>query len=136
MTPDRRWGGCWTTTTQTAARADALLSRQTRPAPVPATTAPSAGSPAAPGLADAGQALAWARAERASLLACLDHATREHQHARVTALTAALAELLRRDGSYTDAVTRHATAPARRPRPRRPARPGQHPQRPRESRGG
>jgi tetratricopeptide (TPR) repeat protein len=94
--------------TQTAARADALLARQTRPAP--ATTAPPARSPATPRLADAGQALAWARAERASLLACLDHATREHQHARVTALTAALAELLRRDGSYADAVTRHATA--------------------------
>jgi DNA-binding SARP family transcriptional activator/tetratricopeptide (TPR) repeat protein len=96
--------------TQTAARADALLSRQTRPAPAPVTTAPPARSPAALGLADAGQALAWARAERASLLACLDHATREHQHARVIALTAALAELLRRDGPYTDAVTRHATA--------------------------
>ena len=56
------------------------------------------------------QALAWARAERANLLACLDHATRAGQHARVIALTAALAALLRRDGPWTDAITRHATA--------------------------
>jgi tetratricopeptide (TPR) repeat protein len=93
---------------RTAARADARLARQTRHSPAPATS--PAGSPDGPGLADAGQALAWARAERASLLACLDHATRDHQHARVTALTAGLAELLRRDGPWTDAVTRHTTA--------------------------
>ena len=44
---------------------------------------------AVPALADREQALAWARAERASLLACLDHATGTGQHARVIALTAA-----------------------------------------------
>ena len=41
------------------------------------------------------QALAWARAERASLLACLDHAVATDQPARVIALTTGLAGLLR-----------------------------------------
>ena len=91
----------------TAALAQDRLARQTRPGPPPATPA---ALPSAPALEDAGQALAWARAERDSLLACLDHATPAGQHARVTALTAALAELLRRDGPWTEAITRHATA--------------------------
>jgi transcriptional regulator with XRE-family HTH domain len=47
-----------------AARADALLARQTRPAPAPAGGAVPA---AVPGLAGPEQALAWARAERAAL---------------------------------------------------------------------
>jgi tetratricopeptide (TPR) repeat protein len=55
-------------------------------------------------------ALAWARAERASLFACLDHAAGTGQHARVTALTAGLATLLRRDGPWAEAITRHTTA--------------------------
>jgi tetratricopeptide (TPR) repeat protein len=91
----------------TAARAEALLARQARtsPAPVPRTV------PAVvPSLADSAQALAWARAERASLLACLDHATTAGQYARIVALTAATASLLRRDGPWTSAVTRHITA--------------------------
>jgi tetratricopeptide (TPR) repeat protein len=91
----------------TAARAQARQARQTRPGPPPA--APGA-SPAAPALDDAVQALAWTRNERENLLSCLDHATRAGQHARVIAVTAALAELLRRDGPRTEAITRHATA--------------------------
>ena len=90
-----------------AARADARMARQTRPGP--ASAAP-AGLPAAPDLDDDSQALAWARADRASLLACLDQAAVTGQHARVIALTAALAELLRRDGPWADAITRHAAA--------------------------
>ena len=50
------------------------------------------------------------RAERANLIACLDYATRTGQHARVVALTAALATLLRHDGPWADALTRHAAA--------------------------
>jgi tetratricopeptide (TPR) repeat protein len=92
----------------TAARADAWLARQTHPGHPPAP--PSGEPPAAPDLEDGDKALAWARAERASLLACLDHATSTGQHARVTALTAALAGLLRRDGPWADAITRHTTA--------------------------
>jgi tetratricopeptide (TPR) repeat protein len=91
---------------RTAALAQDLLARQTRPSPPPSTSALAV----TPTLEDAGQALAWARAERDSLLACLDHVTRAGQHARVTALTASLAELLRRDGPWTDAITRHAAA--------------------------
>ena len=91
----------------TAAIAQDRLARQTRPGTAPAV---SAASPAAPVLEDAGQALAWARSERDSLLGCLDHVTRDNQRARVIALTAAVAELLCRDGPWTEAITRHATA--------------------------
>ena len=91
----------------TAALTEARLARQTRPGP---SLAVPAGLLAAPDLEDADQALAWAHAERASLLACLDHATGTGQHARVIALTAGLAGLLRRDGPWADAVTRHAAA--------------------------
>ncbi len=89
-----------------AARADALITSQTRrPGPAHGTV------PAAvPGLADREEALAWARAERASLLACLDHATGTGQHARVIALTAGIAALLRLDGPWAEAITRHAAA--------------------------
>ena len=93
----------------TAARAHALITRQTRPAPASATGPIPA---AAPGLASQEQALAWLRAERASLLACLDHATATGQHARVTALTAALAGLLRCDGPWAEAIVRHTAAVA------------------------
>lgn len=88
----------------TAALAEARLARTSH---TPALPAPSA---ALPVLAGADQALAWARAERLNLLACLDHVTRTGQHARVVALTAAMAALLRQDGPWADALSRHATA--------------------------
>ncbi len=91
----------------TAALADALIARQVRPARA------SAGGevPAAvPAMAGQEQALAWARAERASLLACLDHAAGTGQHARVIALTAAVAGLLRRDGPWAETIARHTAA--------------------------
>ena len=91
----------------TAARADALIARQARPA---AAAAEGAIPAAVPALAGREQALAWARAERASLLACLNHAAGTGQHARVIALTAGLAGLLRRDGPWAEAITRHTTA--------------------------
>ena len=90
-----------------AAVAGTRLARQTRPGPPPAAPA---GLTAVPGLDDGGQALVWARAERASLLACLDHAAGTGQHARVIAFTAALAGLWRRDGPWTDAIARHTAA--------------------------
>jgi tetratricopeptide (TPR) repeat protein/transcriptional regulator with XRE-family HTH domain len=90
----------------TAARADTRLARRTRPVP-PATAVAMLPGPA---LADEGQALAWARAERINLLGCLDYATGTGQHARVSALTAVLAELLRRDGPWADAIARHTVA--------------------------
>jgi len=91
----------------TAARADALIGYHTRPGPPPAAPA---GLLAAPDLEDTDQALAWVRAERASLLACLDDATRAGHHVRVVALSAGIAGLLHRDGPWADAVTRHTTA--------------------------
>jgi tetratricopeptide (TPR) repeat protein/transcriptional regulator with XRE-family HTH domain len=90
-----------------AARAGALFARQTRPGPAASGGAVPV---AVPVLGDGEEALAWARAERASLLACLDHATATGQHARVIALTAALAGLLRGDGPWAEAVTRHQAA--------------------------
>jgi tetratricopeptide (TPR) repeat protein/transcriptional regulator with XRE-family HTH domain len=94
----------------TAAQADALIARQTRPAPAAADGADGAVRAAVPALANREQALAWARAERASLLACLDHATATGQHARVVALTAALGGLWRSDGPWAEAITRHTAA--------------------------
>ena len=90
-----------------AARADALIASHTRPDRAPTDNA----NPAAfPDIADSGQALAWARAERASLLASLDHAIGTGEHARVIALTAGLAGLLRSDGPWAEAITRHEAA--------------------------
>jgi tetratricopeptide (TPR) repeat protein len=91
----------------TAARADALIARQTRPA---LATGDGAIPAAVPALADRQQALAWARAERATLFACLDHATVAGQRARVIALTAGLSGLLRSDGPWAEAITRHTAA--------------------------
>jgi tetratricopeptide (TPR) repeat protein/transcriptional regulator with XRE-family HTH domain len=88
-------------------RAQALLAVHARTVPAPATgNAPAA----VPVLAGRDQAMAWARTERASLLACLDQATAAGQHARVIALTAGLAGVLRYDGPWAEAITRHATA--------------------------
>jgi tetratricopeptide (TPR) repeat protein len=92
----------------TAATAEALLARQSRTRPD--TAAHPAPPAAVPGLLDHTQALSWARAERANLLACLDHATRDGQHARVVALTAAMAALLRLDGPWTEAIGLQTTA--------------------------
>jgi tetratricopeptide (TPR) repeat protein/transcriptional regulator with XRE-family HTH domain len=89
----------------TAAIADALLARQARTSPA-AYAVPAA----VPALADREHALAWARAERAGLLACLDHVTGTGQHARIIALTAGLDVLLRYDGPWAGALTRHAVA--------------------------
>ncbi len=89
-----------------AARAEALLAPQARTDPAP----PAADAPAVPVLASRERALAWARAERTSLLACLDQATAAGQHARVVALTAGLAGLLRYDGPWDEAITRHTAA--------------------------
>jgi DNA-binding SARP family transcriptional activator/tetratricopeptide (TPR) repeat protein len=92
----------------TAAVAELRLGRQTRVGQAPAA---SAAQPSDwPGLADRGQALAWARAERGNLAACLDQVTRTGQHARVVALTAAMTSLLRQDGPWSGAITCHAAA--------------------------
>jgi DNA-binding SARP family transcriptional activator/tetratricopeptide (TPR) repeat protein len=87
----------------TAAAADAQLTRHTRPTqpadPAPATGAPDVGDPA--------RALAWMRTERDNVLACVA-ATNDPRH--LVALTASAAELLRRDGPWTEAVALHQSA--------------------------
>jgi tetratricopeptide (TPR) repeat protein/transcriptional regulator with XRE-family HTH domain len=91
----------------TAAQAEARLARQSRPGPTPIPAAPQV---AMPDLSDNSRALSWARAERANLFACLDHVTETSQHARVVALTAALATLLRQDGPWPEAILRYSAA--------------------------
>jgi tetratricopeptide (TPR) repeat protein/transcriptional regulator with XRE-family HTH domain len=91
----------------TAALADAIVTGQSSP---DAGAAESTTLASLPNLTGREEALAWARAERASMMACLDYAAANGQHGRVTALTAALAGLLRRDGLWDDAVARHTTA--------------------------
>ena len=91
----------------TGALAAALLARQARTAPAPTVGTMPAAVPALNGRV---QALAWARAERASLIACLDHATGTGQHARIIVLTAGLPSLLRHDGPWAEAITRHVIA--------------------------
>jgi len=93
--------------THTAALAEARLARQTQPTAAPAGTAPPS---ATPGLRDSAGALAWSRAERANLLACLDQVTETGQPDRVVALTAAVAGLLEYDGPWAAAAARHAIA--------------------------
>jgi tetratricopeptide (TPR) repeat protein len=80
----------------------------------PACAAAIAGLPAAPasvpGLTGDQEALAWLRAERASLLACLDYATIQRMPERIVALTAGLGEALNHDGPWAEAVIRHERA--------------------------
>jgi DNA-binding SARP family transcriptional activator/tetratricopeptide (TPR) repeat protein len=90
----------------TAALADKQLARKVRPGPEPAAP----GGSAVPVLDGAGPALAWARVNRASVLACLDLVIQAGQHARVVALTAGLASVLKRDGFWAQASTHHAAA--------------------------
>jgi DNA-binding SARP family transcriptional activator/tetratricopeptide (TPR) repeat protein len=91
----------------TATLAESRLARQTRSSRAPEPVHDPA---AVPRLPDGTRALAWARAERANLLTCLDYAAGTGAHARVVALTAALAALLLHDGPWTDAISRHTTA--------------------------
>jgi tetratricopeptide (TPR) repeat protein len=90
-----------------AALAEARLSRQPRAD----RAAPVAVPPAAvPDLSDSGRAMAWVRAERASLLACLDHAAGTGQHARLVALTLAAGDLLTSEGPWSEVAGRYAAA--------------------------
>ncbi len=95
----------------TAGIANVRIRRRTRPGLAADGTAPDRAGPAAvPALTDFEQALAWARTERASLLACLDQAAGAGQHARVVGLTAGIGGLWRYDGPWAEASVRHAAA--------------------------
>jgi hypothetical protein len=89
----------------TASVASAHLARQTLPG-----RAPSAVTATMPVLPDYPQALAWVRAERANLISCLDLVTASDLHLHVVAFTSCLAELLRIDGPWAEAVNRHIAA--------------------------
>lgn len=54
--------------------------------------------------------LAWARTERANLLACIRQADRHHHDQTVIALTIAVARPLEADGSWDDAISLHSRA--------------------------
>ena len=90
-----------------AARADALIACQARPGPVPAVGGATRGSRA--GRPGAGAGLGPRRARQPAGPAWITPAA-TGQHARVTALTACLAGLLRSDGPWAEAVTRHMAA--------------------------
>jgi tetratricopeptide (TPR) repeat protein/DNA-binding XRE family transcriptional regulator len=92
---------------QAASAADRLLARHYRGPGGPGTAGPAA---AMPELATAADALAWIRAERLALLACLDHVTATGQRRRVVELTAGIATVLLQDGPWAEAVARHAAA--------------------------
>jgi tetratricopeptide (TPR) repeat protein/transcriptional regulator with XRE-family HTH domain len=89
-----------------AEHAGELLARQTRPQP-PGLAAAPAGTPR---LSNREQALSWARTERANLFACLDQAAATGQAERVVAFTAGVAALLRHDGPWAEAISRHTAA--------------------------
>jgi tetratricopeptide (TPR) repeat protein len=93
--------------THTAGLAETHLARQRRPGQPSVSAAPAA---TVPELSDSTAALAWIRAERTNLLACLDQATSAGDNARVVALTASVASLLWVDGPWPDAAARHTTA--------------------------
>jgi DNA-binding SARP family transcriptional activator/tetratricopeptide (TPR) repeat protein len=97
---------------QAAAAAQAQLGRHAavRPAPADEAAGPAPRPAALPALADSVTALAWARAERVSLLACLDRIAQAGDAPRLIALTAGLAALLGHDGPWAEALTRHAAA--------------------------
>jgi tetratricopeptide (TPR) repeat protein/transcriptional regulator with XRE-family HTH domain len=87
---------------------EAHLARHSRTRPGPA--APTAFPAVVPDIPDPKYALAWARTEHANLLACLDQAASTGQHARVVALTADMAHLLRQEGPSAEAITRLTAA--------------------------
>jgi tetratricopeptide (TPR) repeat protein len=88
----------------TALRADARIARYAHPGP------PGPGPGHAPDLPDADAALAWLRAERANLSACLRHAIDGRFDERTLALSAWLANLLRIDGPWPTAKAVQAAA--------------------------
>jgi DNA-binding SARP family transcriptional activator/tetratricopeptide (TPR) repeat protein len=105
------------------ARAAGQAQARLDPAPEldPAPAGPP-GQPDLPDLSDRTRALAWLRTERHNLIASLDAAAAAGRLAHVTALTAAIARLLRMDGPWAEAVARHdAAAQAAHQRGDRPA---------------
>ena len=84
----------------TAQVADHHLAIASRPGSPPAIAPPAA----TPALPNRTSALAWMRAEHANLLACLDHASSNHQAARIVHLTAAMATYLHLERPWPQAA--------------------------------
>ena len=90
----------------TAQTADRHLTR-TRPGPPPTAALAAAPAPDLPGQA---AAVAWLRAERANLVACIGYATTTAQSRRIIALTAAMAAFLYQEGPWSQAAALHHAA--------------------------
>ncbi|MFI5778326.1 ATP-binding protein [Nocardia sp. NPDC051570] len=94
---------------RSAAHADQWLARHTRPADGDTASPIDTGSLAVREFVDQMRALAWMRAERANLLACLDR-TAESDPARMIAFTEVMVGLLDRDGPWPFASRLHRRA--------------------------
>jgi tetratricopeptide (TPR) repeat protein len=95
---------------RTAALADAQIARQVRSKLDSVRAIEASPHGTVPELTDRAKALAWVRAERGNVLASLAFATSTGRHARVVALTAGMAALLRLDGPWTEAIRLHGIA--------------------------
>ncbi|MEV6554345.1 tetratricopeptide repeat protein [Nocardia sp. NPDC051756] len=93
----------------TAAAADQWLTR--RPRATDGNRPPTATGALVREFDGAMPALAWMRTERANLLACIEY-TATHDPTRMVELTAALAELLEREGPWSSALRLHQRAAA------------------------
>ncbi|HET9170920.1 MAG TPA: BTAD domain-containing putative transcriptional regulator [Actinospica sp.] len=85
-------------------RADAWFSRYRKP------MVPGRVPAQAPEFADAERAIAWLRAERANLQACVQRAVAQAQDDRIVGLVAGLEQIVREDGPRSYAVGMHTTA--------------------------
>jgi tetratricopeptide (TPR) repeat protein len=90
----------------TALRADTRIARYAQPPP------PGPAPGYAPTLPDADAARAWLRAERANLTTCLRHAINGGHDEATVALSAGLANLLRTDGPWPQAIAAQTAAAA------------------------
>ncbi len=98
----------WDYYQQAAQAAGRHFTEQTRPGRAPTPTTPTA----TPILSDRDSALEWIRAEQANLLAIAAFASAHANPARVVAIGAALAEVLRQQGFRQEAALLHERAAA------------------------
>ncbi|MFF3565715.1 tetratricopeptide repeat protein [Streptomyces sp. NPDC002574] len=80
------------------------------PVPRPTLRTEGPAPTSVPAVAAYQPALAWMRAERANLTACIHHATATAQHVRAIRLTASLAAHLRHQGPWDEAIALHQSA--------------------------
>ncbi|WP_461038397.1 ATP-binding protein, partial [Streptomyces mayteni] len=95
-----------------ARAADRLLPDVPHPETATPTTEPATARDVVPELPDSRRALAWMRAERGNLVACVGHAAATGRYATAVELTAALAAFLRRQGPFDEAAGLQESAAA------------------------